>query len=389
MSNLEYMLDSYQKSGTSIEGYMTEAERFDKNTEMVHGNLGTMSIMHLTNVISERKKEQLVYVLLSPVNARNMVAENRLCLGEIYRVNCASVKEKFPEFYKEQIDYANTAFYREKRGKEEMFFIGKTFQKTFSAKIKELGGGFLKESSLERDLALTRLFTDKPVNGYFVVRSAQSLRKIMSVFSKNYRRINFSTMGEAAELVQGYSIKKWNITQQAAEIYLEADDCESDVPLIPGIRLITSDTGYLSTCAQSYFRNRDGAVSYLVETYTLNHSSEVNADVFLKEVDKVIEYNRVFLKKLRIQRNAMKLVKVDCYETYKRIVKELLNMAGAEGEKNRQTIENQLLKNYVNQYNKEDVFDTILTLPEVTPNLTMLQKNYIRDILPKIICESA
>ena len=64
-------------------------------------------------------------------------------------------------------------------------------------------------------------------------------------------------------------------------------------------------------------------------------------------------------------------------------------MAGAEGEKNRQTIENQLLKNYVNQYNKEDVLDTILTLPEVTPNLTMLQKNYIRDILPKIICESA
>lgn len=66
MNNLEYMLDSYQKSGTSIEGYMAEAERFDKNTEMVHGNLGTMSIMHLTNVISERKKEQLVYVRYHP-----------------------------------------------------------------------------------------------------------------------------------------------------------------------------------------------------------------------------------------------------------------------------------------------------------------------------------
>ena len=245
---MNILLDDFCESGSNLNDYMKLAKRMDT----------------ITDIISMRLDDILVWSFIKKT------AENKAKCVQISLHNRLKDEDAFQYTGSAVFCFDSTELLNELVRKEECmfedlksdkrFFISDTIYKTLSARQTGLGGSFLKTPCLERDIALSRVLSEcfeEKVNA--VVRTDGKNQKIFAMHKGRFERTSLEKLGNtASELITEYTECKWSVTHSNTRILLEKPDMSGPNDLIPGILLITSDTGYVSSKFMYTWRRKNG-----------------------------------------------------------------------------------------------------------------------------------
>lgn len=319
---LDYMLDDFSVCGKDLPSYIQAAEEMDNHTELVPLDFSDATLFHVY------RDDGIHYLMkrIVPGNPFKVSNTGIYALTDDVRLAKANIAAAGEGFLKEFWKKNKTIWYFDKKGK---YFVGETFYKTFGAKITSIGGKFLRTSSIERDIALSRLIFEECIpKGYALIRTFENIPKIFGFYTSRYKRVPFETLADAVDL---FPLKKrlifWKITQKKAEIYIELGDPSFfGENIVPGLLLTTSDTAYSQTSVKMCWRNKEAIddESYFVQDeLTAKHSTEVTRDDIIKMMIDATEQIKNFLSRYNQYRMELSNIKIMSPKTYHSVVKKL------------------------------------------------------------------
>ena len=383
----EYMIDSFLAKGIKLNDFRHIAKQFDENTELIKLNFNNSVPMHLVN----ESGDKYCLKVLRPCSIFKISNTGVYALAEDAVIKKARLEKMNKDFAEEFTNKNRTLMLFDKKGH---FFTSELMAKTFGGKFTSIGGKFLRQSSLERDICFAKLTEQEEMpSGVALVRKADGIPKIFAVYTERYKRTPLSLLSDVVTRMEAEEgIKFWTVSQKKAEIYFDLDIPElKNKYLIPGILLETSDTGYAQTVVNLCWRDKKSSVSdyFIQDSVSFKHSTDVTVEELIETIQNFLNEQKSFLQKYEVYHEALELKKIQNEKEYKKYVtsvmtdlnfKKILGMAG----------EKKLFAWFVEQYNENVknaayVFDKIIGLDRANLRFSESQNNEFRYILQKCI----
>ncbi len=306
------------------------------------------------------------------------------------------IMKNYPDFYDEIVHKNTTIFKARYKENDIMCFLGETFYKTFATQTGCIGGYFLKEISLERDIALSKIFGEE-LRLYALVRSVGKISKMFGVFSDRYYRVPLLEIMQCIKCLKHAEVKFWEINQKETCIYLEFPDLNSEYSnkvIIPGIRIITSDTGYHSTDVELCFRNSNGSPEnfHRVEKLSHRHTKEIYASDLLEDINSLLKKQEYIINRFMDYRKSLDSGLVSSKSDCEKAIRTFLSIGKYKdnlGCKTQKILIDFLSENIGCNVTKSHILDCILELSDLKYDVTDYQKELLRDVLGNIIKSAA
>lgn len=384
----DFLLDSFKITGTTLKEFKKIAKEIDEATQIIPLNFSHADVYHLLSV----DKSLIKYSVFSAGNNFNVSNSGALIVGKTARVKMDYIYQYYPDFFNE-IVHENKTMLRLSVGDEgKFYFFGETFYKTFSAQTSCIGGFFLKECSIERDIALSKIFTDE-MDLNTLVRSNGKIHKIFGVFSDKFCRVPLDNIAQCITHFNDSEVKFWEINQKETQIYIEFPKIVSsyDKPsIIPGIRITTSDTGYSQTDIELCFRNANGKAEnyHRIKKTSFKHIKEISINDLISEIENMINEAIFITEKFMTYRKSIEDISIKGINAYKRTINELLSMGYFKeemGVKTQKDIVSFLTQNSQLDVKKSKILDEIIALSDINNTITAYQKEKFRNVLGNII----
>ena len=382
------LLESFRVTGTTLKEFKKAANDFDDATTLLPLNFTDAYVYSFLMA----NKGSVKYNVFSSGSNFNISNSGAIVVGKTANVKMDYIQQFYPYFF-DEITHENKTVFRLHVGEEEkFFFFGETFFKTFSAQTSCIGGSFLKEHSIERDIALARIF-EQELKLNALVRTTGKISKIFGVFSDKFYRVPLANIAKCVDYFKEAEVKFWEINQKETQIYMEFPQLVSEYEnpvIVPGIRIVTSDTGYSQTDIDLCFRNMNGKAEnyHRVKKISYKHNKEISVEEIIAEIETALNEQRILVDRFLKYRESLTKVPVKGVNAYKRTINELLSIGefkGKMGVKTQKIVIEFLTRNTRNEVEKAQILDRIIGLSDTNNGITDYQKEKFREVLGNII----
>ena len=394
----EMLLDSFSKSGNSVEEFKRTITELSDMTSVLRVNMSDVLLCSKNDFVEDKEEGKTNVFLINP---KNIWDETTTKSGTTFSLNSAFLRHD--SFKKaDAMDFLDEFTKKNKlilkiNGKG--YFTSDALPKTLGSRIGLTG---ISKPCVERDLHIaSRLNKNEPIK--LVVRYQDNIRKVFATMSNLYAYVPQTFMCDVLDAINTdeklgkMECTSWFITNEFSEIYLEFPEKAKEISdaykltddLIPGLYLCTSDTGNSSILIRATWRMKNSKL--LFGESRRKHMGSVDTSKLLEEVEKVFFAEYVSLpeklcdlmlqditdptwskipEKAFIAKN-----EVAVKGTLKKIFNEI-DVVGAIGKKNEKEIFEQLVdeNDYVISYTAYDIVKQVMTLPERCSGLTEASK---------------
>lgn len=383
----DYMIDSSCCKGKRLTDFEKIAEEIDNATSLVQVSMNEAVLMH----VYRQQGDILNMKVLRPGNVFRISDNGVYALMNDAKINSEKLKYMGDAFWNEIVEKNMTIFSMDKKG---YYFAGETLYKTLGPKLTGIEGKFLRESSMERDIALTKIMSSSEIpDGVALIRKRGNCPKIFAYYTERYKRVPFQILAESVkQFPHENKVTFWEINQKKAEIYIELENTGIDTGhIVPGLLLTTSDTGYYQTSVKMCWRgcNSPYDTYFVQDVLSLKHSGEVTTEKILELMEKAIELQKEFFKKYSEYRTRLDTIHIINNEQYLKQVSNFAKKAdfskyiGISGKK-------KITSWLAGQYNENVksatyIFDKIIDISELASKFSNNQKEEFRSILVNMI----
>ena len=260
---------------------------------------------------------------------------------------------------------------------KDKYFTADTLIPTMAQRIGA-GGTNVNRPSFKRDAYFAELLAVEEQDIKMLVRSIDGVKKAFAMHSARYGLVPQTMILDIIDQIEhglGKPVCKWwEVSNAKTEVYLEfpekADDFAATYRMPkkigPGMRLITSDVGESSVCANGTWRLEGVPLGY--EVYTRKHVGRIDPVTVLNQIGE-----RIFAKYDRIPKQLCELMKIDVEEPLDCVdsVFEQIKLKEEIGVRRMPQLQSIMRDqfNYVASYTAYDVAIAIMALPDMVVGL--------------------
>ena len=289
-----FLLDDFQEAGTSIEAFAERIKEIASKTTFYKCNSRELSVLSYVDMIDTDKGERMQFYEFNPMRVPSEGGSLKLSASKltINPVNILS-KGNFEPLLKEVKDNTGVLFYN---GTKALFVSKKVL--TQRLQPFGLGGDFLADKSMERDLLIAKRFA-KGLNRTLVVREINGLKKVFSVLGEKYRHMPQDILIDIYNELPKDELgdpdcRYWEISHFHSGIRVEFPKKAKELQalyglpddFVPGVFLSTSDTGDSSIRVRSVWRTKN---SYSLHgEVARRHSGNIDIKDLFEDIEEKI-----------------------------------------------------------------------------------------------------
>ncbi len=306
-----YLLDDFKIRGKNLESLERVAKDYDACTKVVDFDFRNVDVLDYVT-----KQKGVIYMTDLSTKKR----EVNFCQEKMV-IHSDLIKFPTPQFMSTKDVLINEMIMGERMvfasldNQNDIYFVSKTFWKTYNGKQKSLGGSFLSTASSKRNLSLSFAINEdyqsnKVAESVFKVlmREQDGVRKLFAVYTDRFKLFRLQEIVSVMKNLNA-NVLHWKINQKETEIYFELDTENKTRDFIPGYALVTSDTGHTATTISSTIRKKDSKPEnyFVVESQAIRHSTSVSFEDIKETILTLKEKQYQFIDKFVLFRmNALK-----------------------------------------------------------------------------------
>lgn len=413
----KYLMDNFEMTGSDLEECRTLITEIAENTTFEKISSAALNVYSFT---SDSTNEKMRFYKFNPDELPSDVPEKSI-LRHRYALSKVGLSKWDLDFMIDEIEnITKLAFCDNSKANNNFYFASENV--LTSMEPFGLRGSFLATPSFERDQLIARQFKeDKAVT--LVMRNFKktkmidgneenkTIKKVFAIRSTKYTEMPqlevFHIIDKIIdeEIFGKVKCLRWIVNHFLTQIDLEFPDKAEEIckayglpnVFVPGIRIVTSDTGNSSFKITGTWRVKNSLT--LTNEVSKRHSGEINISEIIEDVDKEIfaEYVKIpealcdlMLKNITpvtLDLSNSKDVKKNkelMEDIIKSTLKEL-NIVKAIGKKNEMALRDLLLEEIDPSisYTAYDVAMQILTIPERLEGLTDASLNALAKAISK------
>ncbi len=312
-----FLLDDFKAKGKTLETLEKIAKDYDACTKIIDFDFRNVDVL---DYVSRQKGIIYMADLSTKKREVNYCQEKMVIHSEL-------VKLPTPKFMSTKDVLLNEMIMGEKMvfttigNLNDLYFVSKTFWKTYNSKQKSLGGSFLSTASSKRNLSLSFALSEevqssKPSDMMHkvLIREQDGVKKLFAIYTERFKLLRLTEIVSILKKLNA-NVLHWKVNQKETEVYFELEDPNEDMDFIPGYALINSDTGHTATTIVSTIRKKDAKPEnyFVVEAQTIRHSTFVTFEDVRDTISELKKKQFRFIDKFVLFRiNALKEGKALC-----------------------------------------------------------------------------
>lgn len=272
---MNYLLDNLELKGSDVKDFIRHVNEMASITKEMKIKAENMEMYTLCTLDKFKIPDNLVFYLLSPFYLEKFLNGEKLQLG--------SIPEKtFGPELTEELKNGSSGILLSVSGKK--FLLSQIAISTLSYLSGVTGDMTIKRNNIIRDMHIADALYAKSPSLTFIYREKECKRKIFAVLGSTYKVIPQNCLVNILDILSRKyktDMRSWSIDQDFTSYYLEFPE-EKVGNMIPGIEVITSDTGKASFTVR--IMQRYGQSEVIFDELLIKHTKNTTAETVVNEV---------------------------------------------------------------------------------------------------------
>lgn len=280
--------DSYRKDGTEIVSFEDETQKMVDCTKLKDVTSAQVEFLSYCSVPSAQRVDAYPFYRLTEESIE------RFLNGE--SLNVSYIKKNYaPDLLEECVNTSQLLCLVE----GEKYLVSEYAIPTMTIRASVGGEKTINRVNLIRNLHLADGFLSKGSEHTKLLyrEDENGIKKIFAFLGNYYHIMPQTILGDVVNFIEDEAIlgkievKSWEIDHRFTHIYVEFPEGAEDfkdiykIPdsIVPGISIMTSDTGCSSLSVRGTYRIKNTVITFC--EYLKKHTSEISAEDILKTVD--------------------------------------------------------------------------------------------------------